>query len=203
MFLFKKIVAAIFSPLSMIIGLMGVGLFFIWFTKKQKTGKILITSAAALLLILSYHTVADSLLRPLEQRFPPLMLDSRTTASADTSSVKWIAVLGGGHTRDQYLPVTSEISEESLVRLAEAIRIYKKIPGSKIILSGGAVFNRHPEAETLLRTAQMLNETLCWTIIRRTLKNRLFKSVPWLVRIDLSWSRLPIICRGPLRFLKK
>jgi uncharacterized SAM-binding protein YcdF (DUF218 family) len=157
MFLFKKIVAAIFSPLSMIIGLMGVGLFFIWFTKKQKTGKILITSAAVLLLILSYHTVADSLLRPLEQRFPPLMLDSRTTASADTSSVKWIAVLGGGHTRDQYLPVTSEISEESLVRLAEAIRIYKKIPGSKIILSGGAVFNRHPEAETLLRTAQMLN----------------------------------------------
>lgn len=157
MFLLKKIVAAIFSPLSMIIGLMGVGLFFIWFTKKQKTGKILITCAAALLLILSYHTVADRLLKPLEQRFPPIMLDSRTIASEDTSFVKWIVVLGGGHTRDQYLPVTSEISEASLVRLAEAIRIYKRIPGSKIILSGGAVFNRHPEAETLSKTVQMLN----------------------------------------------
>jgi uncharacterized SAM-binding protein YcdF (DUF218 family) len=53
--------------------------------------------------------------------------------------------------------VTSQISGESLVRLAETIRIYRKIPGSKIILSGGAVFEPCPEANTLFKVAQILN----------------------------------------------
>jgi uncharacterized SAM-binding protein YcdF (DUF218 family) len=157
MFLLKKIVAPLFSPLSVVIGLMGIGLFLMWFTRKQKTGKILITLAAAILLFFSFHAISDRLLKPLEQRFPPLMIDSRAVTPADTSSVKWIVVLGGGHTYDQDLPVTSEISEESLVRLIESIRIYKRIPGSKIILSGGAVFDRYPEAGTMSRTAQILN----------------------------------------------
>jgi uncharacterized SAM-binding protein YcdF (DUF218 family) len=157
MFLIKKIVAPLFSPLSVIVGLMGVGLFLIWFTKKQKMGKILITIGTLLLFLFSYDAVPNHLLKPLEQRFPPIMLDSRANAAIDTSSVKWVVLLGGGHTMDRNLPVTSELSEESLVRLIESIRIYKKIPGSKIILSGGAVFDRYPEAETLSRAAQIMN----------------------------------------------
>ncbi len=157
MFLLKKIVAPLFSPLSVVIGLMGIGIFLIWFTKKQKTGKILITIGTILLFFFSYDAISDLLLKPLEQRFPPLMMDSRSVATIDTSSVKWIVLLGGGHANDKNLPVTSELSEESLVRLTESIRIYKRIPGSKIILSGGAVFDRYPEAETLSRAAQIMN----------------------------------------------
>jgi len=57
MFLLKKIVAPLFSPLSVVIGLMGIGLFLMWFTRKQKTGKILITLAAAILLFFSFHGI--------------------------------------------------------------------------------------------------------------------------------------------------
>jgi len=71
--------------------------------------------------------------------------------------VKWVVVLGGGQNNYPQLPVTNQISPDSLVRLTEAVRIYRAIPGSKIILSGGAIFNTVPEAETLRKTAIIMN----------------------------------------------
>jgi len=71
--------------------------------------------------------------------------------------VKWVVVLGGGQNNHPQLPVTNQISPESLVRLTEAVRIYRAIPGSKIILSGDAIFNRVTEAETLSKTAVIMN----------------------------------------------
>jgi uncharacterized SAM-binding protein YcdF (DUF218 family) len=68
--------------------------------------------------------------------------------------VNWVVVLGGGQNNHPQLPVTNQISPDSLVRLTEAVRIYRAIPGSKIILSGGAIFNRVTEAETLSKTAE-------------------------------------------------
>jgi uncharacterized SAM-binding protein YcdF (DUF218 family) len=157
MFLFKKIFAPLFLPLSVIIALLLAGLFLVWFTRKQKTGKIVITMGVMLLIVFSYGFTSDRLLKPLEQRFPPLMIDSHPVVSGEVSSVKWIVLLGGGHTYDRDLPVTSHISEESLARLTETIRIYKRIRGSKILLSGGAVFDPHPEAKVLSSVAQILN----------------------------------------------
>jgi uncharacterized SAM-binding protein YcdF (DUF218 family) len=157
MFLFKKIFAPLFLPLSVVIALLLVGLFLVWFTRKQKTGKIVITTGVILLILLSYGFTSDRLLKPLERRFPPLMIDSRPVVSGEVSSVKWIVLLGGGHTYDRDLPVTSHIPGDSLARLTETIRIYKRIPGSKILLSGGAVFDPYPEAKVLSSFAQMLN----------------------------------------------
>ncbi|MBM4270554.1 MAG: hypothetical protein FJ139_00105 [Deltaproteobacteria bacterium] len=159
MFLFKKIVAPLFYPLSLILGMLTLGLILIWFTKKQKAGKIIVTMGTIMLCCLSYNFLPDLLLESLEQRFPPFATqDNIGTSRLDlTHSVKWIVLLGGGHTLDPKLPVTSQLSEESLVRLAEAIRIQRIIPGSKIVLSGGAVYEKRAEAETLSSMAVMLH----------------------------------------------
>jgi uncharacterized SAM-binding protein YcdF (DUF218 family) len=157
MFLFKKIFAPLFYPLSIIIGVLIIGLILIWFTRKQRSGKIVITIGVVMLILLSYGSISDRLLNPLEQRFSPIMIPSHHDTQTDISSVKWIAILGGGYTHDLEVPVTSSISEQSLVRLNETIRIYKRIPGCKILLSGGAVFDSHPEAKVLSSIAQMLN----------------------------------------------
>jgi len=72
-------------------------------------------------------------------------------------SVKWIVLLGGGHVADPGIPVTSQISNESLVRLVECVRIHRLIAGSKIILSGGAVYDSASEAGTFAKVAAILN----------------------------------------------
>jgi len=72
MFLLKKVVGPLFMPLSVVLALALVGLFCLWFTRRQKTGKILVTVAVGLLALLGYHGVTDMLLRPLEQVYAPL-----------------------------------------------------------------------------------------------------------------------------------
>ncbi|MHC4321194.1 MAG: YdcF family protein, partial [Planctomycetota bacterium] len=51
-------------------------------------------------------------------------------------------------------PPISQIGKSSLVRLIEGIRIYRKYPGAKLLLSGGAVFDPVSEAEMMARVAR-------------------------------------------------
>jgi uncharacterized SAM-binding protein YcdF (DUF218 family) len=69
---------------------------------------------------------------------------------------KFVVVLGGGHISDPKLPITSQISGESLVRLVEGIRIYKKYSHVKLILSGGRGFGSIPCAEVMAHVAKEL-----------------------------------------------
>ncbi len=158
MFLLKKFAALFFLPVSLVTEIFIIGLFIIWFTKKQKAGKIIVTLGMVVLALLSYERVSDVLLKPLEQRYTPVMLESqlKETSPGIKPTVKWIAVLGGGSIEDEKVPVTSRLSPESLVRLTEAVRLYKKIPGSKIILSGGAVFGSRSEAETMSSLTEIM-----------------------------------------------
>ena len=65
-------------------------------------------------------------------------------------------MLGGGHVSDPRLPANSQISAAALGRVVEGVRLYKAIPGSKLLLSGGAVFDPVPEAEVMARIAVLL-----------------------------------------------
>lgn len=50
--------------------------------------------------------------------------------------VDYIIVLGGWHSTNDELPVTSQLSSSSLQRLVEAVRVYNLHPEAKIITSG-------------------------------------------------------------------
>ena len=129
-----------------------IGIFFLWFTKKQKVGKVFVTGAVILLLLCGYGFISDRLLKQLEHQYPPLL-----TTQHDGLPIKWIVVLGGGHVSDPKLPVTSQLSPVSLVRFTEGVRLYRELPGSKIILAGGAVFDSVPEVEITAKIAEIMN----------------------------------------------
>ena len=150
MFLFKKIVAPLFFPLSLCLEILIVGIFLLWFTRKQKTGKIIVTIGVIFLTVLSYGVASEILLRPLEYKYPPL---ADVSAHSD---VEWVVVLSGGHSPDAQLPITGQLSDASLARLVEGIRIHRKLPKSKLILSGGSVFNTITEAKIMADVAVAL-----------------------------------------------
>ena len=157
MFLFKKIISPLFYPLTLCLILMVCGLFLLWFTKRQKSGRIMVTMGAIFMVALSYGTISDSVLMPLERTFPPLLTEKLPAPVPLEQKVKWIVVLGGGHTSDPGLPVTSQISFESLARLTEAVRLYRILPGTKLILSGGAVFDPVSNARIYFKTARIMD----------------------------------------------
>ena len=157
MFMLKKIVAPFLGPVPFCLVILILGLFCLWATRRQRLGKGLVTLGTVLLLLLSLPFLSRQTLIPLERRYPAL-LHPETVSWGEKSSTspKWIVVLGGGHRSDPSLPANSQISATALGRVVERVRLYKTIPGSKLLLSGGVVFDPVAEAEVMARIAELL-----------------------------------------------
>ena len=150
MFLFKKIIALLFFPLSICFEVLFIGIFLLWFSGKQKAGKIVVCLGVILLMLFSCSSFSDSLLKSLEDRYIPFV------ETYQFSDIKWVVVLGGGSNSNSKFPVTSQLCESSLSRLIEGIRIHKLLPKSKLVLSGGAVFDPVPISKTMASVAEIM-----------------------------------------------
>ena len=157
MFVVKKIVARFFYPVGLCLGILVLGLFCLWATRRQRLGKVLVTLGTVLLLLGSSSLISSGLMVPLERRYPALLHPETVSWMPESSTApKWIVVLGGGHVSDPGLPANSQINPTALARLVEGVRLHKAVPGSKLLLSGGAVFDPVPEAEVMARIALLL-----------------------------------------------
>jgi len=136
MFLLKKIVAPFFMPLSVCLILAGLGLFLLWFTRRQRTGKVLVTASFLVLGLLSYDGVSDMLAGPLERQYQPIR------DLEGIGDVRWVVVLSGGSRVDPDLPVSTWLSNASIVRLAEGVRLHRALPGTRLVLTGGCGFGK-------------------------------------------------------------
>ena len=150
MFLVKKIVGNLFLPMPVISILLVLGVLLLWFSRKQRSGKALVSLGTILLLILSYNVTSNAILGPLEKKYPPIV------KADEIPEVKWIVVLGGGHISDPGLPITSQIRADTLVRLVEGIRLHRLIPGSRLILSGSGIFDPMSDARIMADVAMAL-----------------------------------------------
>lgn len=150
MFLLKKLIGALFMPLSVIILLLLIGLVALWFTKRERLGKILVTIGAVLLMGSSCGFIADAVLRPFESQYATLH------ETSSYQEVRWVIVLGAGNVTNPALPVTSQVAESGLVRLTEGIRIYRQIPGAKLVLSGENIGDPRSVAEAMVDVARAL-----------------------------------------------
>ncbi|HET6267550.1 MAG TPA: envelope biogenesis factor ElyC [Acidobacteriota bacterium] len=149
MFLFKKMITPLFLPVPLCLEILIVGLVLLWFTQKQKFGKMVVTLGTLLLLVLGSQWFSDQLLGSVENPYAPLM-------SASSTSAKWIVVLGGGHTSDPKLPANAQLSDASRSRLIEGIRLWRTLPSATLVLSGGSAFDTASDAQLLAETARYM-----------------------------------------------
>jgi len=72
-----------------------LGLLLLWFTKKQKIGKALVSIGVLWITLLSYGLFSDGLLKPLERRYLPVMSNPEQSSINDylKNHVKWVVVL--------------------------------------------------------------------------------------------------------------
>lgn len=154
MFLFKKLISPLLFPLPLASFLLLLGLALLWFTKKQKAGKVLVSAGTFWLLSLGFGIFAPWTLAPLERQYQPLLAPS--SISTPEVPVKWIVVLGGGGSYSAQLPSASQLSAASLARVIEGIRLQRALPGSKLVLSEGNIFDSVPVADIMGSMAQEL-----------------------------------------------
>jgi uncharacterized SAM-binding protein YcdF (DUF218 family) len=158
MFFLKKLIAPLLFPLPVCVMLLLAGLFLLWFTRRQRAGKIFATVGVVLLLIMSYPPLPDFFLRRIEQRYQPfeMSLHAERPAPDTLANVKWIVVLGGGHTSDPKVPASSNLYSGTLYRLVEAVELHRRLPGTRLLLSGSAIWRNDSEAAAMARTAEGL-----------------------------------------------
>ena len=134
-------------PLGMLFIL--IGLYFL-FRQQFTKAKFTLLFSALWLFTFSYAPVANGLLYQIESTYP--------TLQHAPNEVKFIYLLGGGHNDDETLPITSQVSNEAVVRLSEAIRLYNELDGkAKIIVSGySGPYNQTPHAVMQNKLAKSL-----------------------------------------------
>ncbi len=147
-FVLKKLVSQVLMPLPFCLSISYAGLCLLWFTNRQKAGKIFVSAGLVLLTLLSYNIIADGLLRPFEESYRPFAIVSNHE-NFHPAPVKYVVVLGGGHRSDPELPLTSQLYGSTITRLIEGIRIQRKLPGSKLVLSGGSGFDPIPNGKMM------------------------------------------------------
>ncbi len=69
----------------------------------------------------------------LEGRHPAILVPEK---ALELVGVRWIVVLGGGQRTGENLPPSSLLSDASVDRILEGLRLYHAIPESRIIFSG-------------------------------------------------------------------
>jgi uncharacterized SAM-binding protein YcdF (DUF218 family) len=144
MFLFKKLIAPFLMPVPVCLALLVAGLALLWFTRRQRAGRWMATAGALLLVMFGYGFVTGSMLYSLERQYQPV-----ADAGAAAGRVRWVVVLGGGSSSDRSLPEGARLTEASLARLVEGVRLQRQLPESRLLLSGGSVFGSDPDAETM------------------------------------------------------
>jgi uncharacterized SAM-binding protein YcdF (DUF218 family) len=123
-------------------------------------GGVIVTLAAAL------GPIANGLLRPLETRYSAVL-----DASALSSAPRYVAVLGSGYSPREALPVTAALDGIGVVRLAEGIRLFRQLPGARLILSGGPVGDEPPVARGYALAAAALGVPAAAVILSDSARN--------------------------------
>jgi uncharacterized SAM-binding protein YcdF (DUF218 family) len=141
MFILKKLVSRFFFPLSLVIELLLLGIFL----KKRRTEVIL--AGVAILYLFSFSPFGYFILRPLESQYVPISLSNLN------KEVQWIVVLGGGSREDKALPPEERLSDASLRRLLEGVRLSRLLPQSRLVLSGGNYQGISPDALIMQQVA--------------------------------------------------
>lgn len=179
MFILKKLISRLFFPLSLVIELLLLGTFL------KKRRKLFLLTGVTLLYLFSFGPFNYLILRPLESQHVPI------SASTLNKEVRWIVVLSGGSREDTALTPEDRLSDASLKRLMEGLRLSRLLPNARLVLSGGDYRGISPDAIIMRQIAldqgvapeRIILEAASWDTIDQAkfLKDRLGQAPFYLV----------------------
>jgi len=130
MFLVKKFIGALLTPLVFASILVLIGCLFRAFRRRRAAAACLLVGAGVLYLS-SLEPVGRALLAPLERRYPPL------APSTDLANVRYVVVLGSSYEPHDSVPVTAALDYVGLTRIVEGVRLAKRLDAVRLVVSGG------------------------------------------------------------------
>lgn len=131
MFAIKKIIGAWLMPLPFAIFMLLVAALLRWLGWRR-SGRVVAWLALSMAVLATSPLGGDALLYPLEARYPAIV-----SASTLAARPRYIAVLGSSYRPREDLPITASFDSAALARIVEGVRLWRQLPDSVLILSGG------------------------------------------------------------------
>ena len=147
-------------PLGLALLIAGLGLLIV---KRSKAAVVSIGIGIGIFLVSGYAVFTKPVLYSLERSYAPLIVEQITPKVRN--QIRHVVVLGSGHISDPDLPTTAQIGGSSLYRLVEGVRIYRLLPGSKLIITGGVIPDPVTNARVVSDVAQQIGVPVRDTII--------------------------------------
>jgi uncharacterized SAM-binding protein YcdF (DUF218 family) len=138
-------------PVSLALFIAGLGLLVV---KRRKAAVVAIGMGIGILLVFGYGVFTKPVLYSLERSYAPLIVEQLTPKVRD--QIRHVVILGSGHVSDPDLPKTSQIGGSSLYRLVEGVRIYRLLPGSRLVICGGVIPDPVTNARVVGDVAQLI-----------------------------------------------
>jgi uncharacterized SAM-binding protein YcdF (DUF218 family) len=126
----KGLIEIIFSPLGILTLMTMAGVVLSLNKHRLHAGRRLLVCAGILFLLFLFSPLAQYLMLHLEREYPPLI-------NLRESQADQIVMLAGYAEENPGVPITSNISEQTVVVLSEGLRLYRLNPEAKMITSGG------------------------------------------------------------------
>jgi uncharacterized SAM-binding protein YcdF (DUF218 family) len=149
MYFARHAVDALVDPLVVAL-LLGLLAALLWLRGRRVAGGWLLLSAGVVVYVFSLVPVGDLMLLPLERQYPSL------GARAQLPAVRYVVILGSSYLPRADVSPASALDCEGLVRVVEGVRMVRRLPGVRLIVSGGAPAGREPVAHGYAKLARDL-----------------------------------------------
>jgi uncharacterized SAM-binding protein YcdF (DUF218 family) len=145
----RHVIDALATPL-VAAALLSIAAGLLWFRGRRRLGGVLWLCAGLMVYLLSLVPVGDALLRPLEHQYRSV------GAGTALPAVSYVVVLGSGYSPRADVSAATALDCDGLVRIVEGVRVIRRLPGARLILSGGAPAGREPPARGYAQLARDL-----------------------------------------------
>lgn len=108
-----------------------IGVILLFFKKLRQVGIFILAGSGILYAVLGSEPISFWLLGSLEYQYPPLYVTDRI------KNVRIVVVLSGHGWDDPDLPLSGRVNSASAFRSIEALRLFRELPKSEILISGG------------------------------------------------------------------
>jgi uncharacterized SAM-binding protein YcdF (DUF218 family) len=153
MFMLKKVIGALLSPVTgglLFVLVLGVVAARARTPRTRRRAWLGLVLAFGLAWASGTTPVANALIRPFEGRAPAVLIPGELP---EAETLRWVVVLGGGHSTDPALPPAAQLWSESLYRLVEGVRLHRALPNTELYLSGWGGQDPRSNAEVMADAA--------------------------------------------------
>jgi uncharacterized SAM-binding protein YcdF (DUF218 family) len=138
MILLKYIFETCTSPTTILTLLALLALWLSYGGRHRRSLKACLLLSATLQVLFLSTPLGEILIGRLEQTYQPVLQPETL------GPVTWIVVLSENGVDHPGTPITSNLSRETLYRLTEALRVYRRLPKARVVVSGGVLRGTSP-----------------------------------------------------------